>query len=314
MSLNTDFVIVYGALRSGTTLLRLMINNHPDLSCPGESDYLFDYMSRDQNGEWVLDREGLQRDRIFQASDTTCSHTLGPKETIDDLIAQLQAQGGGASRLVLMTHRALDVALDLYGAVPVIHILRDPRDVARSSIGMGWAGDVYHGAHHWIDTENGWKAVQPALDPKQHIELRYETLIRETQPELERILTFLGTSFDPAMMRYDQDSTYSAPDISLIEQWRRKQSPYQVGLVERSVGHLLEETGYQPSGHPLPKLGFVEFTKLRTVNKIAVWRERIRRFGFWDSFLVYLAYRLSMPRIGYGAQERINVKTEAYLK
>ena len=32
-------VIVFGALRSGTTLLRLMLNAHPDLNNPGEVDF-----------------------------------------------------------------------------------------------------------------------------------------------------------------------------------------------------------------------------------------------------------------------------------
>jgi hypothetical protein len=314
MSEKTDFVIVYGALRSGTTLLRLMLNNHPGLSCPGEADYLFDHMSRGPGGQWVLDRDALKRDRIFQAAKITCSETLGPKETIDDLIAQLQAQRGAGARLVLMTHRALDVAIDMYGAVPIVHMLRDPRDVSRSSIGMGWAGDVYHGAFHWIDTENGWLAVAPNLEAGQHIDLRYEDLIRNTEAELDRVASFMGVSFDPAMIAYDEDSTYSAPDIKLIEQWRRKMTPHQIGLVEGRVGPLLEQTGYQPSGHPIPDLGGFGMAKLKLGNKKAVWQERIRRFGLIDPLLVAVSYKLGMPRIAYGAQRRIDVKTEAYLK
>ena len=314
MSVDPNFVIVYGALRSGTTLLRLMLNNHPGLNCPGEADYLFDYMSRVPDGQWALDREGLKRDRIFQAAKITCSDTLGPKETIDDLLAQLQAQGGDGTRLILMTHRALDVALDMYGAVPIVHMLRDPRDVARSSIGMGWAGDVYHGAFHWIDTENGWLAVAPNLEQGQHIDLRYEDLIRDTEPELDRVARFMGVSFDPAMTTYDEDSTYSAPDISLIEQWRRKLTPHQIGLVEGRVGPLLTQTGYQPSGHPTPNLGGLGMAKLKFGNKKAVSQERIRRFGLIDPLLVTISYRLGKPSIAYGAQQRIDVKTEAYLK
>lgn len=313
MSVDTNFVIVYGALRSGTTLLRLMLNNHPGLNCPGEADYLFDYMSRSSDGQWTLDREGLKRDRIFQAAHITCSDTLDPKETIDDLISQLQAQGG-AARLILMTHRALDIAIDMYGAVPIVHMLRDPRDVSRSSIGMGWAGDVYHGAFHWIDTENGWRTSAPMLEPGQHIDLRYEELIRDTEAQLDRVATFMGVSFDPAMTTYDEDSTYSAPDISLIEQWRRKLTPHQIGLVEARVGSLLEQTGYQPSGHPLPNLGGFGMAKLKLSNKKAVWQERIRRFGLVDPLLVAISYKLGMPKIAYGAQRRIDVKTEAYLK
>ena len=42
----TDFidkpVFIFGSERSGTTVLRLMVNAHPMLSNPGEFDFLFD--------------------------------------------------------------------------------------------------------------------------------------------------------------------------------------------------------------------------------------------------------------------------------
>ncbi|MDZ7627639.1 MAG: sulfotransferase [Parvularculaceae bacterium] len=37
-----DIVFICGALRSGTTLLRIMVNHHPQLSNPGEMDFLFE--------------------------------------------------------------------------------------------------------------------------------------------------------------------------------------------------------------------------------------------------------------------------------
>ena len=42
-------IFVYGALRSGTTLFRLMLEAHPALSNAGEADFLFDFLSPDQN-------------------------------------------------------------------------------------------------------------------------------------------------------------------------------------------------------------------------------------------------------------------------
>ena len=58
------FVIAYGALRSGTTLLRLMLDMHPGLSCPGETDFLLDFTSIAPDGTVTIDADRLGRNRI----------------------------------------------------------------------------------------------------------------------------------------------------------------------------------------------------------------------------------------------------------
>ena len=64
--ISTRTVAVYGALRSGTTLLRLMLDAHSRLSCPGETDFLFDHL-RMQSDPPVYDEEALERNRIYRA-------------------------------------------------------------------------------------------------------------------------------------------------------------------------------------------------------------------------------------------------------
>ncbi|WP_425596530.1 sulfotransferase, partial [Roseobacter litoralis] len=40
-------VVLYGALRSGTTLVRLILDAHPDICCPGERDFMVDSLYDD---------------------------------------------------------------------------------------------------------------------------------------------------------------------------------------------------------------------------------------------------------------------------
>lgn len=313
MNFSDHIVIVYGALRSGTTLLRLMLNNHPKLSCPGEADFLFDHLSKDKDGHWLIDRGALRRNRIFQQAGITCADNLAPIDTVNDMVAQLHAKGGKL-QLIVMSHRAISKAMDLYPQTPIIHMLRDPRDVARSSIGMGWAGDVFHGVRHWIKTEREWAQYSPNLPPKQHVALHYESLIRDPQKELTRILEFLGLPYDKKMLSYGTHSSYSAPDVGLIEQWRHKQTPYEIGMVEHQVGDLLEATEYTPSGHPSQNPRGHRRLLLVATNKVAVWKERARRFGLKDSLIVAIAQKSGFKKLGYPAQVRINKKTKAFLK
>jgi len=134
-------VAVYGALRSGTTLLRLMLNAHPQLSCPGETDFIFDHLHGTDTAAHY-DETALERDRIYRAHRTLYAGTPLPDLTPDALINRI---AGTDNIAVLMLHRRISRALALYPDLRVIHFLRDPRDVARSSIGMGWAGNVYYG-------------------------------------------------------------------------------------------------------------------------------------------------------------------------
>lgn len=289
-------IAVYGALRSGTTLLRLMLDGHPRLACPGETDFLFDHLIRDGDGG-RYDPEVMERDRIYRAHMAKYADQPLSAHTPDGFIARIAGEDQIA---VLMLHRHIDRVLDLYPDMRLIHMLRDPRDVARSSIGMGWAGNVYHGVDHWIDTERGWQAVRDRLHPDQVLEIRYERLIQDTEAVLQQVCAFCGLSFDPQMLAYDAKSTYSKPDTSLVEQWKRMQTPREIGLVECRIGALLTETGYAPSGHPAPPPGRLERLALAVQNRRAIWARRIERFGLLDPLVVAIANRLGLPGLGEG--------------
>ena len=305
-------VMVYGALRSGTTLLRLMLDMHPELNCPGEADFLFDHLSFNADGSAVLDRAALERNRIYQSSDVRLAPGLDGVEAVRDMLRQLQKDDQEC--LVLMLHREIETALRIVPDARVLHMLRDPRDVARSAIGMGWAGTAYHGAIYWMRTEWEWDAMITAVPEANTEVLRYEDLINDTESELRRLMTFFGVPFDARLLEYSEHSTYAPPDSTLVEQWRRKQTPQAVGLVEGRLGPLLESRGYAPSGHPQITPGPALAARLWLQDKQAVWKTRINRYGLVDPVLVGLGKRLHMPALSVRAQQRMNRKQVAYLK
>ncbi len=303
---------IYGALRSGTTVLRLMLDGHPELHCPSETDFLFDHLRADASGRVRLDREALKLDRIYLSFLERESLPVPQAPDVDALVSLL-SRAGQSTLLVL--HRNIAKALSSYPEMRIIHLLRDPRDVARSSIGMGWAGDVYHGVGHWIETETEWRAVAPGLAGDQVLTVHYEELIGNAERELTRICDFLGVSYRSSMLDYDARSTYSKPDPALIYQWKHKLSARDLALVEGRVGDLLEGTGYKPSG-VLPHVpdSLHHILALKLANRRAIWRTRIQRYGLRDSVLLSLANRLRIPVLAHGAKQRINEKAKAYLK
>jgi len=303
-------VVVYGALRSGTTLLRLMLDGHPRLSCPGETDFIFDHLTGSAR-EGRYDRGALERDRIYRAHMAAHADIPLARHDPDAFIARIAGEDKIA---VLMLHRHLDRVLELYPGMRVIHMLRDPRDVARSSIGMGWAGTTYHGVGHWIDTERGWQATGARLPAHQVLTLRYEDLIRDTEDELGRLCAFVGLDYVPEMMGYAGSSTYDRPDPALVEQWRRKQTPREIALVEGRIGPLLAAAGYASSGHaPITPTG-LDKVRLALADRRSVWAGRIRRFGLVDPLVVAVCGRLGLAPLGRRAQRRIDDKTLRHLK
>jgi hypothetical protein len=301
MNTHSRLVIVYGALRSGSTMLRLMLDGHPRLCCPCESDFMFDHVAM-RDGQLCLDVVGLRNDWVFAGT----GMTLAEGSVLDQLTSLADQTRNQRDIGILVLHRQIDLALDVFPEARVIHLLRDPRDVARSSIPMGWAGNVYCGVDHWINTEDAWTRAEVRLPPQQVLEVRYEDLVRAPD--------FAGVGDDAGMMDYHQRSTYALPDRCKVEQWRRHLSPHEVGLVEAKLGSRLDARGYKASGlSPVPS-GALKDLMLRAQSKRKVWARRFEDYGLVDPIIATVARRIRLPALARAAQKRIDSKIMASLK
>lgn len=304
------YTIVYGALRSGSTMLRLMLDGHSRLSCDGEHDFLFDYLHRTGHG-WTCDLENLRHDRIFNDRGIDLPDTEDGEAALAQLLSQIAARGG-KERTVLMLHRGLDKAVELLPGVPVIHLLRDPRDVARSWVGMGWHANAYCAAEGWMAAETLWEKVA-AGQGVHALELRYEDLLADPEGELGRVCAFLGTGFDPAMLSYPDHTTYEAPDPGLAWQWRRKMPAKDLRLVETRLGGLLALRGYEPSGEPPIAPTRLQKTWLHLQNAHGRWRHMIGRYGVLPIYRT-LGRRLKIKPLQRHAQRRIDQIQRKHLR
>lgn len=305
-------IIVYGPLRGGSTLLRLMLDGHPDLACVGESDYMVDHLRRGRDG-WEYDVRGLSEDRIFIDGGLTLPREVDGRAALYGMIRQIAERAGGR-RPVLVLHRDLQKCAELLPNAPILRLLRDPRDVARSAIGMGWAGNVYFGADTWIRTERAWRAFEEAGHRNPVKVTAYEALVADAEGELRAICAFLRVPFDPGMLAYPERTTYAPPDPSLAEQWRRKLTPRQVALVEARIGDLLDGSGYAPSGAPVRQPGPIERSRLALSNRSNVWRLMIRRYGLLDPVARGLGRRLRIDALERYGTRRMDKTTRRLLK
>ena len=212
-------------------------------------------------------------------------------------------------------HSHFDELPAIWPNAKYIHLLRDPRDVARSCIGMGWVGNVWYGADYWTAPEKRWIALTKKVNPESLLEVRYEDLVCKPEEVLTEICSFLGIEYSEEMLKIDRTSTYARPDASFSEQWRTKLSLREVELVEIKCKELMIKQGYaiseQSNNHKVSK---IERLRLYIQNRIVRWSFNSKRWGFKLWFSYNLAKRIG-PRMWYERlQNDVNNKQRMYLK
>ncbi|HWB55096.1 MAG TPA: sulfotransferase [Tepidisphaeraceae bacterium] len=300
-----------GAERSGTTLLRLMLDHHPEIAWCGESEFFVEYLPDagfPDTGTYI---ENLHRDRIFNHWGYSVDPTLNYRALLESFLLQKRRQ----KKIIGATvHKYFDRLLRIWPDAKFIHIMRDGRDVSLSVVQMGWAGNVWIGADTWIEAERLWKEIQPRLAPNQYINLKYEDLIKDSKETLTRLCRFLGTEFDPAMFKYAEHSTYDLPDRKLVDQWKRKQTPEQVQLVESKIANMLTERGYELSGQQrIQVTSAMEKDLMRHSRKIER-KFKIKRYGFFLVAMSKLSRILHINPLENYCRNRVHQITNAHLK
>jgi hypothetical protein len=312
MTIKPFFLI--GAERSGTTVLRLMLDSHPLVSWVNEFEYSVDRL-RDPNawpalGEYA---EYLSSNRIFQATGFAIDSGVDYPALIASFLAQKQIRDNkpiiGAT-----CHRHYDRLLRLFPDCRFIYLIRDPRDVARSNIGMGWAGNVWKGVDRWIEAENLWKTMKQTLPQSSYIEVRFEELIVNPEKVLGAICQFFNISYDARMLSYPERTTYSLPDPKLTEQWKKKMTAREIALVEAKAAFIMRKRGYHMISSPIMRPTFLERMYLGFQNKIFRVRFRIKRFGFWLILLDYIARKLRLKKLHHICKQRQNILLNRYIK
>jgi hypothetical protein len=272
-------IFLVGAERSGTTVCRLMIDHHPSITWCNEFEYAVDFMPKE--GNWPdLQRyyEHLEIHRIFQATGFEIDETLTYPELVNSFLIQRSVTR--EKPIVGATvHRHYDRLLKIWPNAKFLHIVRDPRDVAPSCIGMGWAGNVWSGVDRWIEAEKLWEQVSASIPPENKLEFSYGDLIENNQETLNRICEFIGVPYDEKMLTYPENTDYSLPNPNLVSQWTKKLSDREVQLIEGKVGNLLEQRGFKSSGLPPKQPGFFELLSLKVQEKWYITSRRIRVFG-----------------------------------
>ena len=300
-----DPVFLVGSERSGTTLLRLMLDHHPAIAFDKEADYMVTMISDagvlpspQSYLEWVTTVRGME-----YAVEPLRSYP----ELVNDFLRQKQSESGGKPHVGATIHRNFDRLRFLWPDARYIHLVRDPRDVARSVVQKGWAGNVYQGSEFWLEAERCWDALVRHLGDGQAIEVRYEELVTRPEQMLSAVCGFIGVAYSPEMLGYTADAPqYPPPDPGLAAQWRTKLDPRDVALVESRIGAMLRARGYASSGYRRPKISPVRHRLLLAGGRVQQLRSRLGVFGLRVVAVDVVGRRLHLRRLERYARARMN--------
>jgi hypothetical protein len=288
---NPSVCFLVGAERSGTTMLRLMLDHHPEIAFHGEYEFMVDYLP--DNGFPSMNdyAENLRTNRVFNHWKLEPNFKLTYPELMWSFLRQ-RLNKASYSVLGATIHHNFDRIVRIWPDAKFIHILRDPRDVALSVVQMGWAGNVWAGAKIWREAEETWSTLQKNLHDNQWIEVRFEQLVASPTTEISKICKFLDLDYDDSVFDYSTNSTYAPPDPKIANKWMRSYPRKGAEFVELALYPLLQERGYEPSSAKNKPIGLFTQLWLRFDNKLRKVKYSIRYYGLWLYLRSFLARKL----------------------
>ena len=297
LKFNDPFFIV-GCVRSGTTLLRLMLGHHPDICRCEEMEYITPALT-----DKIPSADSLQRyknflydDRGFKLSNLTILESDDFTEIVNNFFQQIilidNKKVYGA-----VVHNDFDRLIKLWPNSKYIYLVRDPRDVARSCVKMGWGGSPWYASNQWLKANHNWKILKNSLRDDQFIELSFESLILNPVSELSLICDFLGVQYHDSMLDIENDTTYSNVGANVAKSWKESASDYEVRQVETKIGPELQLAGYKVSGLPNIKNNLLFRTKIMFNSFYVRILFRIRRYGILLTFAEYLTRKIPIRSV-----------------
>ena len=216
---------VVGVSRSGTTLLRLMLDAHPDLTIPAETHFvpmvanvcdelieegsstdvvreraLATMTGHPRWGDFLLDPEEV-RSRMEQHDPLTTADAI--RSFYEACTAQ-QGKPRWGDKSPPYTYKAPRIQKALPEA-HFIHIIRDGRDVALSLAEVSWGtDDITEAARKWVKELRKARKRAKLLARGTYMEVHYEDLVTDAEPVLRSIVEHVDLPWDDAMLDYPQ--------------------------------------------------------------------------------------------------------------
>jgi hypothetical protein len=265
-------LLLLGVSRSGTTLLRVILDRSPGIAIPDES-FFVPLLARRHGG--VIDAERFLDDvarlTVVRAwgltGDDVAPRLRSGMPTADAIAAVFETYAAAAGKTrwgdkTPMYMRHLDLLERLFPDAEYVHLVRDGRDAALSFLEMPGGTYTRTWAHPataaqfaclWRREVRDARALGRRVGPARYHEVRYEELVADPESVVRGICAFAQLPFEPAMLDYAGTVDVSAkphqqrlltPPTTGVRSWRDDLPAEDVAAFEGIAGELLSELGY----------------------------------------------------------------------
>jgi hypothetical protein len=238
-AVETRPTFIVGAMRSGTTLMRLILSRHSTLAIPPESHFIAKLFRRfapgellegadladaleivTSNTEWQRDWNGdpdALRARVAPAAPLSMGAFI-------DAVFSLQIEPTGKPHWGDKTPAYLFQVERLRACFPnakFVAMIRDPRDAYISLAPREWVGSSTWQVGSYLMRCDRLIEGFARDHPDDFCVVRYEDLVADTESTLRRVCGFLSMEYEPAMRDFHVDA------VENVQQWELENGVHQ---------------------------------------------------------------------------------------
>lgn len=261
-------VFILCAARSGSTLLRFLVDAHPDLACPPEGNV--PALCGQMATVWsLIEGSPLSVERDGDLPEITPSTITGVRGMLNAMLRAYLARRGKRRYCdkSLGTARFADLLVQMYPEIKFLCLYRHPMDMIASGLeacpwGLnGYGFEPYNAsspgneilalARYWVDNTKGILDVEKRY-PERCFRIRYEDVVYDPESVSSDVFTFLGMESVPGISKKcfeEQPERFGPADHKI---WYTSEISY------RSVGR----------GWSLP-VSMISPTVLSSLNQLA---------------------------------------------
>jgi len=305
-------LVLLGVSRSGTTLLRVIVDRSPGIAVPDESFFVPLLARRHgKSAERAAFLDDVVRIPTIRDWDLTAEDVapyLGSHTPTGNAIAAIfeaYAAKAGKPRWgdkTPMYMRHLDLLQDLFPDAQYVHLIRDGRDAALSFLAMPEGTFTRTWAHPttpaqfaclWRKEVEAARALGRAVGSDRYLEVRYEALVADPAAAIRAICEWAEIPFEAAMLEYAGAVDVSAkphqqrlltPPTKGVRSWREQMSRDDAAGFEEIAGDLLAELGYEVTAASPPRSVRAQTAQAWYGGRLAAWNASaalVQRSPLW---------------------------------
>jgi len=254
-------VFIGGCERSGTTLLRVILDTHSNIHCGPEAKIIAKtvpgWINQRRNNTQLLREyynfsdekiDGLYRNIILTAISGNCDITK-------QWVAEKSPQN------VFYYHQIRT----LFPRSLIVNVIRDGRDVVTSLLEMDWKHpqgkpleftvDIKSACERWLAATGAAIEFSAGANAQPWLQIRYEDLVTRPRQEITRLLDILGEPWEDDLLDFHRqtrdlgnessaDSVRKSISADRIGRWKAF-SENDISILNNHLGSRLRALGYE---------------------------------------------------------------------